>query len=359
MFADLSDDDADAVLRLLKARRGGPGQTLFHEGDPGATLMILVEGELEATVTSSDRSQKLLQVIEPGHVVGELAFLDASPRWATVSTRAGAVVLEFSRQALLALCRDHPRIGATLQRRMLSDLSQRIRAIEAALDSLNATSARAASVPPPSARHASVHPPASDPEARESVAPLSARPRAWTLTAEQLRAFPVLASHATEDLELLAYMATARRFARGEPLMRMGTVGDAAFLILEGSVEISRGSMPLATLEAGALVGQLALLDRARRSVTVTAMAETIALELKPDVFSNLVQASSPLALRFQREVATAAARRLRAETERFASMSGDGPERLSYGEIDTDWSTGKSDDAPIELDVDLDVLRR
>lgn len=332
MFAELSDDDCDAVLRVLKGRRGGPGDVLFREGDPGDTLLIVVDGQLEATVTTPGGTQAKLYVIQPGHVVGELAFLDAAPRSATVSTPTGATVLEFSRRALLLLCRDQPRIGAIVQRNILSDLSRRVRDVE------GATSAG-----PASARH----PP---------PAPENPRAKGRSVTTAQLRAYAVLASHSAEDLDLLAYASNLRAFARGEVLMREGAAGDAAYLLLSGSVDVSRSGEdgPRATLAPGALVGQLALLDRAPRLATVTATTDTVALEIRGEVFVNLVQASSPLALRFQREVATAAARHLRGMNARFAAtaVSNDS----SWHEVDADFATGA--DEPIELDIDPSVLR-
>jgi CRP/FNR family cyclic AMP-dependent transcriptional regulator len=331
MFAALSDDDCDAVLRVLKARKGRPGDTLFREGDPGDTLLVVVEGSLEATVTTAGGAQASLSVIAPGHVVGELAFLDAAPRAATVSTKSGATVLEFSRRALLLLCRDQPRIAAVLQRTVLTDLTRRLRATEGA--------------------------PAAAPK---SATPASRAGR--PVTAAQLRAFPVLASHSSEDLELLAYMGTVRGFAKGDALMREGAEGDAAFLLLGGSVEVTRASEsgPVATLAPGALVGQLALLDHARRSATVTATSDTTALELKASVFGNLVNASSPLALAFQREVARAAARHLRSASARFAANAGPRAkteEAPTHNEIEGDWSIG--DDAAIDLAIDLEAARR
>jgi CRP-like cAMP-binding protein len=327
MFAALSDDDCDAVLRVLKARKGRPGDTLFREGDPGDTLLVVVEGSLDASVTTAHGAQASLSVIEPGHVVGELAFLDAAPRAATVSTKSGATVLEFSRRALLLLCRDQPRIAAVLQRTVLADLARRLRAVEGA----------------PAA-----------------ASPKSLRGKGRPVTAAQLRAFPVLASHSAEDLELLAYMGTVRGFAKGEALMHEGAEGDAAFLILVGSVAVTRASedAPVATLAPGALVGQLALLDHARRSATVTATTDTTALELEVRVFANLVNASSPLALAFQREVARAAARHLRSASARFAATASASPsEAPAHNEIEGDWST--ADDAGIDLAIDLDLTRR
>jgi hypothetical protein len=248
------------------------------------------------------------------------------------------------------LCRDQPRLGAIIQRGMLGDLARRVRAIEGAPMSAGPPSARAT---------ASLRTGSAPIDGRASAAPTSIRAKGRPVTAAQLRTVPLLASHSNEDLELLAFMATLRGFARGEVLMHEGAEGDAAFMILSGRVDVTRAgeSMPVATLEPGALVGQLALLDRARRSATVTAATDTTALELKASVFGNLVNASSPLALRFQREVATAAARHLRGANVRFAANAGaSSMPGQSFDDLDGDWSDGS--DEPIELAVDLDALR-
>lgn len=141
------------------------------------------------------------------------------------------------------------------------------------------------------------------------------------LTAEQLRTIPALASYSGEDLELLAYISTFKSFTNGETIMQEGTEGDACWLLVRGAVSVTRKAQatPLATLGPGALVGQLALLDRAPRNATVTATSETAALEVRADAFTNLVRASSPVALRFQLQVALAGVRQLRAATKQLA----------------------------------------
>ncbi len=366
-FHDLSDDDCDVVLRVLKGRRGGPGQTLFNEGDPGDTLMIVVEGQLDAMKSAGSAGPVKVSSIGPGHVVGELAFLDPAPRSATVVTPTGATVLEFSRQALLLLCRDRPTIAAAIQRNVLADLSRRVRAVEGTGGTSPSASASPASLrapsvsQPPSLRGPSIShlPGGPRPDGmRESAPPPSMR-RGRPVTAAQLRTVPSLATHTAEDLELLAYAAVLRGFARGEVLMQEGAAGDAAYLIINGSVGVTRRGQAgtLATLEPGALVGQLALLDRAPRSATVTAMVDTTALELRADLIHNLVKASSPLALRFQREIATAAAKHLRAATARFAAQQATAPGTAGPLDDDYDWSDGSEE--PIELGVDLDAIRK
>lgn len=303
-FADLGDDECDAVLAVLKARRGAPGDALFKEGDPGASLMIVLEGHLVATVRTADGGSEEVARLGPGEVVGEMAFVDAEPRSATVSAPDGATVLEFSREALAGLRRSAPRVAAAIQRNVLFDVARRLRdAGERLTDEADARDPRSSAD-------------------RADRAPESNRRSGRGLTVEQLRTIPALATYSAEDLELLAYIASLKSFAAGETLMTEGSLGDACWLVVQGSVAVTRAPSrsPLATLGPGALVGQLALLDRAPRNATVTATTSTAALEVRADAFANLVRASSPVALRFQLQVALAGVRQLRAATRKLAA---------------------------------------
>jgi CRP/FNR family cyclic AMP-dependent transcriptional regulator len=344
-FADLGDEECDTVLGVLKARRGAPGDALFREGDRGDSLMIVLEGHLIASVRTAAGTEEEVARLGPGEVVGEMSFVDAEPRSATVTAPAGATVLEFTRAALDGLRATAPRIAAAIHRNVLGDVARRLRDVgEKLTDPMSGGGA------PRSMRSG----PGSGPE--------SSRRAGRGLTADQLRTIPALASYTPEDLELLAYIATFRSFPSGEVLMKEGAEGDACWLLVRGSVAVTRAaqSTPLATLGPGALVGQLALLDRAPRNATVTAAVETAALEVRADAFANLVRASSPVALRFQLQVALAGVRQLRAATKKYAEAAArEASSPMSSGrmlDVD-DW-----DDAPspsLELAVDPSTLRR
>lgn len=342
VFADLGDDECDAVLAVLKARRGAPGDELFREGDRGDTLMIVLDGHLVARVHTDGGVDEEVARLGPGEVVGEMAFVDAEPRSATVSAPAGATVLEFSRDALAGLRRTAPRVAAAIQRNVLFDVARRLRdAGEKLTDAASGAAPRSM---------------------RSGGGPDSMRRSGRGLTAEQLRSIPSLAAYAAEDLELLGYISTFKSFAAGEVIMREGAEGDACWLLVRGGVAVTRStqSAPLATLGPGALVGQLALLDRAPRNATVTATTDTAALEVRADAFTNLVRASSPVALRFQLQVALAGVRQLRAATRRLAETAArESLAPMSSGrmlDVD-DWDDEPS--APLELAVDLSSIRR
>ena len=312
-FADLTDPECDVVLGVLRARRGNPGDTLMREGEAGASLMIVLEGQLVARAGDEEVAR-----LGPGEVVGEMSFIDAEPRSATVSTEAGATVLEFDRRGLAVLAKQAPRTASAILRNVITDVARRLRD-------------------------------AGEPVGRgpEDGGPSSLRGRG--LTVAQLRALPALASYADEDLELLTHIAQLRRFPAKAMVVREGDVGDSCFLLLGGEVGVSRSGTFVATLGAGALVGQLALLDRAPRAATVTARTETDALELRADAFSNLLRASSPMALRFQLQVALAGVRQLRIASARLAARASFVPGMRMLD----DWDEGGQSSERLELDVE------
>jgi CRP-like cAMP-binding protein len=97
-----------------------------------------------------------------------------------------------------------------------------------------------------------------------------------------------------ELLADLAQKASTRKIAKGAVLMRKGEPGDSLFLIHNGWVKIvtvdSKGDeLIINKCGPGETIGEMALLDGAPRSATVIAMEDAEVLELKQDVFQNLL----------------------------------------------------------------------
>jgi HEAT repeat protein len=97
----------------------------------------------------------------------------------------------------------------------------------------------------------------------------------------RLRTVPLFEGLAPEDLQRFAMVATERWFEPGEVLVREGDVGDELYVILEGSVVVTRrqpdeSERVLRTYGAGDHVGELAVLRARPRVATVTAEAERV-----------------------------------------------------------------------------------
>jgi diguanylate cyclase (GGDEF)-like protein len=69
------------------------GSTLWHEGDPGDCVVLLLEGRLEVSHQTPDGEDIMLRHLYPGSVAGELAAVDGQPRSATVRSPGDSRVL--------------------------------------------------------------------------------------------------------------------------------------------------------------------------------------------------------------------------------------------------------------------------
>ena len=97
-----------------------------------------------------------------------------------------------------------------------------------------------------------------------------------------------------EVLAALAQKASTRKLVKDDVLMRKGEPGDSLFLIHNGWVKIvtldSKGDeLIINKCGPGETIGEIALLDRGPRSATVIALEDTEVLELKQDVFQNIL----------------------------------------------------------------------
>jgi len=104
-----------------------------------------------------------------------------------------------------------------------------------------------------------------------------------------------------EDLSSLADIVVPVTAKGGEAIMREGQPGDSLFLVASGRLRISRhsesgGEIPVAELDPGAIVGELALLEGRARSASVTAEMVTELLRLDRARLKALLSQCSPLA---------------------------------------------------------------
>jgi len=107
----------------------------------------------------------------------------------------------------------------------------------------------------------------------------------------------------TDDvLADVAIKASTRKLGKGEVLMRKGETGDSLFMIHNGWVKIvtedSKGDeLILNQCGPGETIGEMALLDGSPRSATVIALNDAEVLELKKDVFEEILEQRSDVSL--------------------------------------------------------------
>ncbi|HMA16785.1 MAG TPA: cyclic nucleotide-binding domain-containing protein [Kiloniellaceae bacterium] len=91
-----------------------------------------------------------------------------------------------------------------------------------------------------------------------------------------------------------------RSYTAGQVIFNEGEVGDCAFVVCEGSVEIFKGgrqrALRLATCEAGGIFGEMALVDDAPRSASARALTPASCLVLPKERFRHLFEEADPFA---------------------------------------------------------------
>lgn len=86
---------------------------------------------------------------------------------------------------------------------------------------------------------------------------------------QYLAQVPLFSSCSTRDLGKIAKAADRINMVAGTTIITQGTAGKQAFVLLSGSATVKRNGKKIATVQAGAIVGELSLLDRGSRTATV------------------------------------------------------------------------------------------
>lgn len=95
---------------------------------------------------------------------------------------------------------------------------------------------------------------------------------------DHLRNVPLFSACNTKDLQKIASASDESTVPAGYKLTDQGQMGNQAFVIIDGSVTVSRNGKKVATLGPGAVVGELSLLDHGPRTATCTTDGETTVL---------------------------------------------------------------------------------
>jgi CRP/FNR family transcriptional regulator, cyclic AMP receptor protein len=108
-------------------------QTLFMVGDEGDGCYRVEEGLLKASIAAPGGGERILAILGPGSVVGELSMIDGGPRSASVTALRDSKLSFVGRSAFEAFGQSRPE----LYRHVATLLSRRLRDTDDALVATN------------------------------------------------------------------------------------------------------------------------------------------------------------------------------------------------------------------------------
>ena len=218
------------------------GTVIFERSAPGSSLFGIALGSVLVEVDPRDRSRTV--PIGTGSIFGEVGLISGRRRGATVRAGEDAIVVEISRLAALKL------------------MSQ-------------------------------------VPAAKRAITRIS-------IERQLLQMFgPGLAS---EDLAEVIAGAEVESVPAGKAIITEGEDGYDIFVIRQGSMVVEKtiGGKPvfLSYLPAGSYVGEMALIDRGRRTATVRAAIKSEVIRLDGDAFRRLLAAKPALLAKAKEDMA-------------------------------------------------------
>ena len=98
-----------------------------------------------------------------------------------------------------------------------------------------------------------------------------------------------------ELLSQVSQISKARNFAKDQTVFKEGDSGDSMFIVIKGRVAITKGDKEIASLEKGASLGEMALLDHEERSANAIAKEDSVLLKINQDVFYELMESNADI----------------------------------------------------------------
>ena len=106
-----------------------------------------------------------------------------------------------------------------------------------------------------------------------------------------------------------ANQPSLRNLASGDVLFREGEVGDFAYQVVKGKIEICKFNgdeyVTLSTLEKGSLFGEMALIDKQPRSAMARAVEESVVKEIDQDALLTYLKNSPQTAFNMMQQLAS------------------------------------------------------
>jgi CRP/FNR family transcriptional regulator, cyclic AMP receptor protein len=107
LLGKLSSDEIDTLLTYSRVERYPPGEEIFPKGSPGNTLMLVVRGRVKITSVSIGGKEIVLNIINPGEIVGEIGMLDGGERSGDAVAMTDCELLVLSRRDFMPLLEKH------------------------------------------------------------------------------------------------------------------------------------------------------------------------------------------------------------------------------------------------------------
>jgi serine/threonine protein phosphatase PrpC len=151
---------------------------------------------------------------------------------------------------------------------------------------------------------------------------------------ETMRKAPLFRFLQLRELAILMNLTYIRTVRDQETIIEEGVTGDELFLLVQGEARVLKGSQEIARLPQGSHFGEMALIDNAPRSASITAIGPARLLVISRKHFYDYIRRDPSAGVKLLWSFLQILTTRLRSTDERLREAQ----EELSIQEVEPDW---------------------
>ncbi len=129
-FIKLPEDFFEVLSQVVRKRTLSKDEILFNKGDEGNSLFILSSGRVKIITQDSQGNEVILNQVEGGEIIGEMALLDFEPRSAGVVALEETSFMEISREDFMEVLSGQPELALSIIRGLIARLRHNTSYIE-------------------------------------------------------------------------------------------------------------------------------------------------------------------------------------------------------------------------------------
>jgi hypothetical protein len=126
ILGNLSDEQLEQLAQRLEIEKVPQWSVVVHEGEPGDSMFLILEGEFRVRTNIGGR-ETILATLGTGEFFGDVCVFDKGTRSADVVANTAGVLVKISATALEAIAAQAPELASRLVIAMCRTLSARFR----------------------------------------------------------------------------------------------------------------------------------------------------------------------------------------------------------------------------------------
>ena len=123
---EFSWEDIKRICHYIRPVSAPKGAVVFKEGSKEHSLGIIVKGRIDIFKQSGSETKKITS-LKSSQTFGEMALLDGEPRSASGIAGEDSIIFFITKDSLLEIADDHPRLGFQILWKISKLISQHLR----------------------------------------------------------------------------------------------------------------------------------------------------------------------------------------------------------------------------------------